>query len=85
MLPRLDQDGRPQPLVVRRLPGQRFAELRFIADGGEFSVTLSAGIAGTDVNSDAEQLRERADKALYAAKHGGRNQVQVATPEEHRG
>ena len=64
---------------------QRFAELRFIADGGEFSVTLSAGIAGTDVNSDAEQLRERADKALYAAKHGGRNQVQVATPEEHRG
>lgn len=62
---------------------ERFAELRFIADGGEFSCTLSAGVAGTDVHSQAEQLRERADKALYAAKHGGRNQVQVA--EEHRG
>ncbi|MDP9942359.1 diguanylate cyclase [Ectopseudomonas alcaliphila] len=64
---------------------ERFAELRFIADGGEFSCTLSAGIAGTDVHSQAEQLRERADKALYAAKHGGRNQVQVAASEEHRG
>lgn len=64
---------------------ERFAELRFIADGGEFSCTLSAGIAGTDVHSEAEQLRERADKALYAAKHGGRNQVQVAASEEHRG
>lgn len=64
---------------------QRFAELHFIADGGEFSCTLSAGIAGTDVNSDAEQLRERADKALYAAKYNGRNQVQVAASEEHRG
>lgn len=64
---------------------QRFAELRFIADSVEFSVTLSAGIAGTDVNSDAEQLRERADKALYAAKHSGRNQVQIAASEEHRG
>ena len=62
---------------------ERFAELRFIADGGEFSCTLSAGVAGTDMHSQAEQLRERADKALYAAKHGGRNQVQVA--EEHRG
>ncbi|MFV9655234.1 diguanylate cyclase [Pseudomonas sp. NY15366] len=62
---------------------ERFAELRFIADGGEFSCTLSAGVAGTDVYSQAEQLRERADKALYAAKHGGRNQVRVA--EEHRG
>lgn len=62
---------------------ERFAELRFIADGGEFSCTLSAGVAGTDVHSQAEQLRERADKALYAAKHGGRNQVRMA--EEHRG
>lgn len=64
---------------------ERFAELRFIADGSEFSCTLSAGVAGTDLHSQAEQLRERADKALYAAKHGGRNQVQIAASEEHRG
>lgn len=64
---------------------QRFAELHFIADGREFSCTLSAGVAGTDVHSEAEQLRERADKALYAAKYNGRNQVQIAASEEHRG
>jgi diguanylate cyclase (GGDEF)-like protein len=55
---------------------QRFAELHFIAGGSEFSVTLSAGIASTEQGaSDAGELLERADRALYGAKHGGRNQV----------
>ena len=56
---------------------QRFAELKFIAGGTEFSVTLSAGIASTEADSSsAGELLEKADQALYAAKHGGRNQVQ---------
>jgi diguanylate cyclase (GGDEF)-like protein len=70
-----------QPEQARRIVDEireRFAELRFIADGGEFSVTLSAGIACTDVNSSPGELLERADRALYAAKHGGRNQVRLA-------
>lgn len=55
---------------------QRFAELHFIAGGSEFSVTLSAGIASTEQGAnDAGELLERADRALYVAKHGGRNQV----------
>ncbi|MDM8349010.1 diguanylate cyclase [Pseudomonas sp. sp1636] len=55
---------------------QRFAALHFIADGTQFSVTLSAGIASTEQGvNDAGELLERADRALYAAKHGGRNQV----------
>ena len=57
---------------------QRFAELRFIVEGTEFAVTLSAGIASTDCNSGADELLERADRALYAAKHGGRNQIRQA-------
>lgn len=55
---------------------QRFAELKFIAGGSEFSVTLSAGIASTEgAPASASELLEKADQALYAAKHGGRNQV----------
>ncbi|WP_405119376.1 diguanylate cyclase [Pseudomonas leptonychotis] len=55
---------------------QRFAELNFIASGNEFSVTLSAGIASTaDAPTSSGDFLEKADRALYAAKHGGRNQV----------
>ena len=46
------------------------------ADGKELKVTISVGVAeirSTDRNN--KDLIERADKALYAAKHGGRNQT----------
>ncbi|MFG0723128.1 diguanylate cyclase [Pseudomonas sp. GLN_6] len=56
---------------------QRFAELHFIASGQQFSVTLSAGIACTDdAPASADDLLDKADRALYGAKHGGRNRVQ---------
>jgi diguanylate cyclase (GGDEF)-like protein len=55
---------------------QRFAELHFIAGDQQFSVTLSAGIASTEnAPASAGDLLEEADRALYAAKHDGRNQV----------
>lgn len=41
-------------------------------------VTLSAGVAGLGDGTDPAALVGAADQALYAAKHGGRNQVQVA-------
>jgi len=56
----------------------RFAALRFHAGVSTFGVTLSAGISATDGQSSAGMLLEHADKALYAAKHNGRDQVQVA-------
>jgi len=51
----------------------------FHTELGKLNVTLSVGIATypKDAN-DSSTLFEAADKALYAAKHGGRNQVCTA-------
>jgi two-component system cell cycle response regulator len=50
----------------------------FHTDMGEFRVTLSLGVATYPQHARGkEQLVERADAALYAAKENGRNQVNV--------
>ena len=56
----------------------RFAALSFHAGARTFSVSLSAGISETDGHASAGAMLELADQALYAAKHNGRNQVQIA-------
>ncbi len=50
------------------------------ANGEEFQVTLSLGVATMPLHAGSlEELVEAADAALYAAKGGGRNQVVIAT------
>jgi len=53
------------------------AKKTFQIDGRTFGVTVSAGIADAKDVSSREELMHRADKALYAAKEGGRNRVIV--------
>lgn len=56
-----------------------FAKVRQLAqDNHEFSVTFSCGVAAFPEYSDANSLNEAADKALYQAKHSGRNQLALA-------
>ena len=50
-------------------------QLVFNVDEQTFSVTLSAGIANGRAGEPYRALLKRADSALYAAKHGGRNRV----------
>jgi len=56
----------------------RFSAISFRAGVHTFNVSLSAGISETDGHAKPDVLLERADQALYAAKHNGRNQVRVA-------
>jgi len=48
-------------------------------EGNEIAVTISAGVASADLDrrTTLGELIERADKALYAAKQGGRDRVMV--------
>jgi diguanylate cyclase (GGDEF)-like protein len=56
---------------------QRFAQIQFSAQPHDLSCTFSSGIAQLSPGLDAKLLSQQADQALYVAKHGGRNQVQV--------
>jgi PleD family two-component response regulator len=46
-------------------------------DAGAPSITLSAGVAGAEPGDTLETLLARADDALYRAKLGGRNRVEI--------
>ena len=46
--------------------------------GGELALTASIGVAAFDGHPDYQRLMARADAAMYQAKNGGRDQVQLA-------
>ena len=64
---------------------EAFADLRFDAGGEAFSCKFSAGIAEFPECETSLKIMEAADKALYQAKHAGRNQVVLASLKASRG
>jgi diguanylate cyclase (GGDEF)-like protein len=59
----------------------KIAESRFDAGEGEerclFTVTVSCGVSELSAGDTAASLMQRADEALYGAKHRGKNRVVV--------
>lgn len=54
------------------------AEAILISQTVSLSVTVSIGVAAYDGHPDYQRLIARADRALYEAKHGGRNKCALA-------
>lgn len=50
----------------------------FLGNQNTLPVTISAGTASLTMHETAQTMMDRADKALYSAKHEGRNQVKCA-------
>lgn len=72
ILPRTE--GKEAKSIAERLR-KAVMDVSFSADGILFKVTLSIGIATSPVDAKSkEELIEKADNALYYAKHNGRNQ-----------
>jgi diguanylate cyclase (GGDEF)-like protein len=65
-------------MVCERLRNMVSAQ-RISADGAEtIAVTFSAGLVELDGKAGRSELLEAADKALYRAKHSGRNCLRLA-------
>jgi len=81
-------DNSSGELLAERMRRAIAAAPFHLPNGDEVSITVSIGIAGvmpardaTDLKTVGDSLIARADVALYRAKSGGRDQVQVAIDE----
>lgn len=73
----LDTPAEDAVLVMDKLR-ETFGQIVFDVNGKRFSVTLSAGVGGAAHGATAHDLIAAADRALYRAKHNGRNRVILA-------
>jgi diguanylate cyclase (GGDEF)-like protein len=81
----LVQAGLPEASIITARIRERIAQHGFalpsISTGGEMAqvpVTVSIGVTQFNAVDNLQAFLERADRALYEAKNGGRNQVRVA-------
>jgi two-component system cell cycle response regulator len=77
----LSGTGEPNAAAVAERLRDQLAQLQVRAsDGSLIPVTASFGVAVYNAREAVEVVVDRADRAMYAAKNAGRNQVKVAAP-----
>ena len=74
-MPGLDEDEALKMVDVLR---EKVFSSKFKHNGEVVKISVSCGISSFVANDTHESMFERADKALYTAKHNGRNQCVVA-------
>lgn len=75
LLPGTDQKN---ALVIAEKLRALIAAAEFPMDGEVHSITISCGVAQLRAGDTLESVYDRADQALYAAKHAGRNCCKAA-------
>jgi diguanylate cyclase len=75
LLPETKQES---ALILAERFRQRIENLNPIYQDSPIPVTISIGVAQLRNGDSVESLLERADEALYLAKHNGRNRVETA-------
>jgi diguanylate cyclase (GGDEF)-like protein/PAS domain S-box-containing protein len=63
-------------LIAKRLH-QTIINTPITTNAGEINITISIGVAEADLDDTLNTLIEKADKALYQAKHSGRNRIVI--------
>ena len=67
-----------QAVMLAQRLRHKIKAMKFMGDGGTFSITASFGIAGVDPHdADVHPSLEHADRALYQAKRNGRDRVEL--------
>lgn len=69
-------DERGAQIIAERLRAC-IEENPICTSAGDIQITASIGISSLVLNENVKQLFERADRALYRAKQGGRNRVEL--------
>jgi two-component system cell cycle response regulator len=74
--------GWPDAVTAAERLREAVEQMKFVPEPGTVHpVTISIGVAlSSNGNSTAELLLQAADQAMYRAKRGGRNRVELATP-----
>jgi diguanylate cyclase (GGDEF)-like protein len=79
---RKGDDRRKAPRETdRRARGAHKTRATVPSAPGFLSVTVSIGLAESHPRASADEVIQHADKALYRAKHGGRNRLEIAAVE----